>query len=142
MQNEEKTKTTDEIDGKKTKNLYNALVRDQKSVFYATDEITNNLINIARTSTYAKDRVLVTIFEKVNSKKIFVSEKAPLNTPFVENKEDVDHSKLYSFKDPFEALQADIADIRYLGKSAVDPKYCLLFVDLLTSVIYTYPIRN
>ena len=44
MQNEEKTKTTDEIDGKKTKNLYNALVRDQKSVFYATDKITNNLI--------------------------------------------------------------------------------------------------
>ena len=50
MQNEEKTKTTDEIDGKKTKNLYNALVRDQKSVFYAKDKITNNLINKARQS--------------------------------------------------------------------------------------------
>ena len=64
MQNEEKTKTTDEIDGKKTKNLYNALVRDQKSVFYATDKI-NNLINKARTSTYAKDRVFVTIFKRL-----------------------------------------------------------------------------
>ena len=65
MQNEEKTKTTDEIDGKKTKNLYNALVRDQKSVFYATDKITNNLINKARTSTYAKDRVFVTILKRL-----------------------------------------------------------------------------
>ena len=102
MQNEEKTKATDEIDGKKTKNLCNALVRDQKSLFYATDKITNNL-NKSRTSTYAKDRVFVTIFKKVDSKKTFVSEKAPLNTPFVENKEDVDHSMLYSFKGPFEA---------------------------------------
>ena len=111
IQNEEKTKTTDEIDGKKTKNLYNALVRDQKSVFYATDEITNNLIKKARTSTYAKDRVFVTVFKKIDSKKIFISEKAPLDTPFVENKEDIDRSTLYSFKVTFEALQADIADI-------------------------------
>ena len=120
MQNEEKTKTTDEIDGKKTKNLYNALVRDQKSVFYATDKITNNLINKAGTSTYAKD--FVTFFRKVDSKKIFVSEKAPLNTPFVESKEDVNRSMLCSSKGPFEALQVDIADIRFLRKSVVDPK--------------------
>ena len=65
MQNEEKTKATDKIDGKKTKNLYNTLVRDQKSVFYATDKITNNLINKARTSTYAKDRVFVTILKRL-----------------------------------------------------------------------------
>ena len=49
---------------------------------------------------------------------------------------------LYSFKGPFEALQADIADIRFLGKLTVDPKYYLLFVDLFTSMIYTYPMRN
>ena len=46
MQNEEKTKPTDEIDDKKTKNLCNALVRDQKSIFYATDKITDNLNNL------------------------------------------------------------------------------------------------
>ena len=37
---------------------------------------------------------------------------------------------------------ANIADIPFLGKSAVDPKYCLLFVDLFTSMIYTYPMKN
>ena len=88
-----------------------------------------------RTSTYAKDRAFVTIFKKVDSKKIFVSEKAPLNTPFVGNKEDVDHLALYSFKGPFEALQADIAVTRFLGKSTSNPKYCLLFVYLFTSMI-------
>ena len=38
-------------------------------------------------------------------------------------------------------LQADIADIRFLAKSAVDPKYCLLFVNLFTSKIYVYPMK-
>ena len=36
----------------------------------------------------------------------------------------------------------DIADIRFLAKLAVDPKYCLLFVDLFTSKIYVYPMKN
>ena len=53
-----------------------------------------------------------------------------------------DRSTLYSFNGPFEALQADIADTRFLGKSAADPKYCLLFVDLFTSRIYTYPMKR
>ena len=34
---------------------------------------------------------------------------------------------------PFEALHADIADLRFLAKSAVDPKYCLLVINLFTS---------
>ena len=41
----------------------------------------------------------------------------------------------------FGALHADIADIRFLGKSAADSKICLLFVDL-TSMIYTYPMKK
>ena len=42
----------------------------------------------------------------------------------------------------FEVIQVDIADIRFLAKLAVDPKYCLLFVDLFTSKIYVYPMKN
>ena len=30
----------------------------------------------------------------------------------------------------------------FLAKSAVDPKYCLLLVDLFTSKIYVYPMKN
>ena len=36
-------------------------------------------------------------------------------------------STLYSFKAPFELLHADITDIRFLAKAAVNSKYCLLF---------------
>ena len=39
-------------------------------------------------------------------------------------------------------LHADIADLRFLAKSAVDPKYCLLIVDLFSSKIYVFPIKN
>ena len=66
----------------------------------------------------------------------------PLFTPFVEQIKNIDRPPLYSFKGPFELLHADIADIRFLANSEVDPKYCLLFLDLFTSKIYTYPIKN
>ena len=32
--------------------------------------------------------------------------------------------------------------MRFLAKSAVDPKYCLLIVDLFTSKIYVYSMKN
>ena len=66
----------------------------------------------------------------------------PFATPFVDKKTNIDHSTLYNFHKPFEMLHADIADIRLLAKSAVDPKYCLLLVDLFTSKIYVYPMKN
>ena len=113
MQNsigEEKT-TEEDTNNKKTKNLYNALVKDQKSIFYATGRITNDLLNKARVSIYLKDKVFVNIYKKLGNKKNFVNDKTPLTTPFVEKKQNVDHSTLYSFKDPFEELQADIVNI-------------------------------
>ena len=39
-------------------------------------------------------------------------------------------------------MHADIADLRFLAKYAVDPKYCLLIVDLFTSKIYVYTTKN
>ena len=49
---------------------------------------------------------------------------------------------LYSISKPFEKIHADIADSRFLAKSAADPKYCLLIVDLFTSKIYVYPMKK
>ena len=39
-------------------------------------------------------------------------------------------------------VHGDIADTRFLAKSAVDPKYCLLLVDLFTSKIYVFTMKN
>ena len=59
-------------------------------------------------------------------------------TVFVEQKSEIDRSNLYSFDGSFQLLHADVANLEFLGKSAVDPKYCLLFVDLFTSKVYRY----
>ena len=97
----------------------------------------------ARTSLYPKDNVYVKIYNEINNKKTsIINEKPPLNTPFLEKRENIDRPTLYGFSGLFEALQADIADIQFLGKSAANPKYCLLFVDLFTSMIYTYPMKR
>ena len=61
---------------------------------------------------------------------------------FIEKRSDIDRSILYSFDGSFQLLQADIAYISFLAKSAVDPKFCLLFVDLFTSKIYTFPMKT
>ena len=127
----------------KVENLFNALRKDEESVFYAADQITRNLINRAKKSYYPKDNVFVNIYnENKNLKQEVSSSNLFLTTPFIPQKANVDRSTLYSFKGPFEALQADIADIRFLAKSAVDPQYCLLFVDLFTNMTYTYPMKK
>ena len=38
-------------------------------------------------------------------------------------------------------MHADIVDIQFCSKSIVDPKYCLLAVDLFTSKTCTYPMK-
>ena len=48
----------------------------------------------------------------------------------------------YSFSRPFESITGWYSLISFLARSAVDPKFCLLFVDLFTSKIYTYPMKK
>ena len=73
----------------------------------------------------------------------FVDTKTNIDhSTLVDTKTNIDHSTLYSFHKTFEMLHADIADIRFLAKSAVDSKCCLLLVDLFTLKIYVYPMKN
>ena len=80
--------------------------------------------------------------DKENKKIEWLLEKPPLTTQFIEKRSDTDCSTLYSFDGLFQLLQADIAYISFLAKSAIDPKFCLLFVDLFTSKIYTFPLKT
>ena len=101
------------------------------------------MIKKAKKSSYDKDKVFVTFYENLGDVNIQADEIViPAHVPFVEKRIDIDRSTLYSFKAPFELLHADIADIRFFAKSAADPHYCLLFVDLFTQKIYTFPMKK
>ena len=39
-------------------------------------------------------------------------------------------------------VRADVVHVRFFSMSAVDPKYCLLAMDLFTSKKYTYPRKS
>ena len=133
------------MDERKDKTLYRALINDQKSNFCARDRVKRDFMKKSRKSLYPRDRVFVKIYNEIynNDKKtIIIHEKPPLNTPFDEKCEDIDRSTLHSFRGPFKVLQVDIADIQFMSKPTADPKYCLLFVDLFTSIIYTYKMKR
>ena len=128
----------------RTENLFNNLQKNTNSIFYlAGNAITKTLINKASKSVFEKDRVFVNLYKQLEDKKKFKkSDSLPITTPFYDFKSNVDHSTLFSISKPFELLHGDIADTRFLARSAVDPKYCLLLVDLFTSKVYIYPMKN
>ena len=111
------------------------------------DCINKTLIKKAKISFYAEDEVLVKLHnEAENIEEIYDDKNKELNLPltthFYKKRKDIDRSTLYSFKGPFQLLQADIADLRFLPRSAADPKCCLLVVDLFTQKICTYHMKK
>ena len=111
----------------------------QKVFFY--------LINKSKTKKQKWVLILKIMFlsnymNKQKIKNFIKNENLHLVTPYVDKRTNICHSTFYSISSSFEALLADIADLRFLAKSAVDPKYCLLIVDLFTSKIYVYLMKN
>ena len=108
-------------------------------------QITKNLIKKAKNYIYEKGKVLFNIYDnldKENKKNESLFEKPPLTAQFIEKRTDIDRSILFRFAGPFQLLQADIAYISILAKSALNSKFCLLFVNLFTSKIYTFPMKT
>ena len=53
---------------KQTKNLFKSLTKDEFSVFYAADKITNNLLEKARKSYHLKDKVMRNFYDNLYNK--------------------------------------------------------------------------
>ena len=127
---------------KRIQNLFRNLQKDPRSIFHYVWNLSNSLLNKAKKSTYDKNKVFVDLYNELEDKNFYQNNNFPLVTPFVNKRSNIDHSTLYSIGKPFELLHADIDDLRFLANSTVDPKYCLLIVDLFTSKIYVYPMKN
>ena len=135
---------------KQTKNLLKKLIKDEKSMFYATDRISRTLLNKARKLLCEKDKVFYKYYEDLDDENILYENentktRIPFYAPFVEQKKDVDQSSaLLNIKGPFEIVHPDVADIRFFSRSAVDPKYCLLAMayNLFISKMFVYPMKS
>ena len=131
---------------KQLKNLFQKLINDENSVFYSADKINKTLLNIGKKSSYEKDKVFYKLFNVVEDQNILYENdenRVPFYIPFIQQKKDIDRSSaLYTVNGPLQFFHADIAFIKFLAKSAVDPKYALLCVDLFTSKIYVYTMRK
>ena len=129
---------------KQLKNLYRKLVNNENSVLYAIDRINARLLNKVRKSSYEKDKVFYKLFKKLENEDVIEeNSKIPFYTPFVEQKKDIDRSSaLYTVNAPLQFFHADLAYLQFFAKSAVDPKYALVCVDLFTSKVYIYTLRT
>ena len=102
-------------------------------VFNGEDKITKT-INKAKKQFYPKDKIFLVFYQELeNENELCFDEKKQEATSttymlFAEQGKDIVRLlTLCSFKTPFELLLADIADVRFLAKAAVNSKYCLLF---------------
>ena len=98
-------------------------------------------------SSYKKDKVFYKIYIRLEDQEIIYDdneekERIPFYTPFVEQKQDIDRSSLYSINGPMQFFHAYVADIRFFSKSAIDLKYALLCVDLFLLKVYVYPMKK
>ena len=131
-----------DIKNNRIQNLFKNLQKDSRSIFHSVGNLSRSMLNEAGKSAYEKDKVSVNLYNQLEDKNFYQKNSLPLVTPFVNKRSNIDHSILYRISKPFEFLHAHIADLRFLAKSAVDPKYCLLITDLFCSKIYVYPMKN
>ena len=131
---------------KQLRNLYKKLIDNENSVVFAADRLNVRLLNKIKKSSYDKDQVFYKLFKKLKSeeeKDVIEESKVPFYTPFVEQRKDVDRSSaLYTVNGPLQFFHADLAYLQFFAKSAVDPKYALVCVDLFSSKVYVYTMRT
>ena len=135
-----------EVEKKQLKNLYKRLIENENSVLFAVDKINTRLLNKIKKSSYDKDQVFYKLFKKIESEDNDNDDsevEIPFYTSFVEQRKDIDRSStLYSINGPFQLCHADLAYLQFFSRSAVDPKYALVCVDLFTSKVYVYTLRT
>ena len=130
------------------KKLFNKLQVDSKSIVFIQEQLNDKLLKKLKNSKYETDKEFVNRFNLLEDKKTdFNNNKndvysVPIKAEYVQKSDDIDHLTLYSIHVPFDLLHADVGDLHFLGKSAVDPKYCLLLVDLFTSKVYVYGMKS
>ena len=115
--------------------VFEKLKTDVISVLLTKEKINNNIFKRLKKSLYDEDKKLanfILTLENVDDLNRIESKTLPIRLDYVK-KQEIDRSTLYSIDGSFQLLHVDIADLRFLGKSATHPKYCLVTVDIYSS---------
>ena len=78
---------------KQLKNLFAKLTKDSNSLFCSVEKIKKNLLNKARKSIYAKDKVFYKLYNEIENRDTIFDEedkKMPFCTSFTEQEKDID----------------------------------------------------
>ena len=94
---------------------------------FTKENINNKLLKKIKKSRFEKDIEFVILFDRNVNFLEDGKRTITIKIKFVEKKDEIDRSSLYSFDSHFQLLHADVGNFEFLGKSATDPKYCLLF---------------
>ena len=113
-----------------------------KIVLFMEETINEKLLKKIKKSKYDKDKKFVKLFDDNVNFLEEVMDSIPIKATFVEKKDNIGRSTFYSFDSSFQFLHADVRNLEFLRKSAIDPKYFLLFVNLFTSKVYVYPMKS
>ena len=116
----------------KIKKIFNKLQIDSKSVLFTQEKLNEKLLKKVNKSKYEKDKQFVNIFNSIDKKNVFDKKvndySIPIKAEYVRKSNDIDRSTLFSFQGAFELLHADLGNLEFLGKSATDPRYCLVLL--------------
>ena len=129
---------------KQVNKIFGKLKTDVNSEIFTEKKINNRLLKKLEKLSCLEDKKLVDLismaenFDSINKNDL---KTLPIRLDYVEKRE-IDRSTLYSVDGPFKLVDADIADLRFLDKSATHPKYCLVAVDIYSSKVFAYPMRS
>ena len=127
-----------------TKNVFENLKTDPKSVLFSEEKINKGLFKKIET-THVKDKLFLKFINLIENVIDLVDktkdDKIPTRLDYAEKRE-IDRSTIYSFNGPFQLIHADVPNIEFLGKSATIPCYALSIVDLYSSKVYVYLMRS
>ena len=119
--------------------IFNRLRTDPSSVVFAEELLDKKLLIKLKKSKYTKDKNFFKLLNLLDNNNVdFRSED---DTDYVEKRE-IDHSTLYSFDGSFQLVHADVGNLEFLGKSTSFRQYVLVLVDLFSSKVYAYPMKN
>ena len=125
----------------KAKNVFDALKLDPSRVLFSEEVLDKKLLNTLKKSKYETGKLFYKLVNLLDSKNAFDDGRVPTRTDFVEKRE-IDRSTLYSFDGPFQLLHADVGNVEFLGKNATFLQYVLVIVDLFSSKVYAYSMKN